>query len=300
MVLNWKTKKPDFYWTPEQSATIDAKYGFPLRNGWKAVGALYASGRMQGDYDALLWADYISFWYLREQWRCMSTGNWYFTVRGMEPWNEAPEAAYDRTEAAGFTPWGDVMVQDHPAMRIFATPGAADNLPETIVSEDFEAAFDAAADPYLRLSYPAVEPEAPIRVDADFGDKITLEGYDLQVDAPLRPGDWIRLTLFWRSRVRVGESFKVTNQMYDDQGRFAAQKDSVPICDRRETNRWRPGEEIVDRHSIQINTDAQPGVYPLYTALYRADTGERLPLMDASGQPVDDKVKITELEISPP
>lgn len=300
MVLNWTTAKPRFYWTPAASDTIDAKYGFPLNNGWKTPAALYADGTMSGDYDVLLWADYISWWYLRDQWRCYSTSDWYFTVRGLEPWAEPPEDVYGRVEEQGFRQWGDVDVMGHPGMRLFAREGIETEQPATMNPDAYESAFDAAADPYLRLSFPAVEPPAPNRLDANFGNKLTLEGYDLEYEEPLRPGDTLALTLYWRGQVRIGESYKVSNQMYDDRGNFAAQVDAVPVCDRRETNRWRPGEEIIDRHTLTINEGTPPGIYPLYTVLYRADTGERMPLMDAAGQPVDDKLKITELEIGAP
>ncbi|MGL4648086.1 MAG: hypothetical protein ACRC1H_01660, partial [Caldilineaceae bacterium] len=279
---------------------IDAKYGFPLRNGWKTVGGLYANGTMRGDYDVLLWADYISWWYVRDQWRCFSTSNWYFTVNGLEPWAEPPEAAYDRIAAQGFSAWGDALVNGRPGMRMFAAEGKAPALPALLDDAAYEAAFDAAADPYLRLSYPAVEPPPPAILDANFDNKISLEGYDLDVDEPLRAGDAITLTLYWRGQVPLEHSYKVTNQMYDESGNFAAQKDSVPVCDRRLTNRWRPGEAIVDRHSIPIHPNTPPGIYPLYTKLYREETGELLPVLDEDGVLVDDKVKITELEVVAP
>lgn len=300
MVLNWKTAKPDFFWTPQASDTIDAKYGFPLKNGWKTAAALYRQGLASGDYDVLLWADYISWWYLRDQWRCFNTSDWYFTVRGLEPWAEPPEDVYGRIEAQGFTQWGEVPVLGRPAMRLFARTGINPPQPATLDPDAYEAAFDASADPYLQLSFPAVEPTAPVRLDGNFGNKLILEGYDIEYSEPLKPGDKVALTLYWRGRQAVGESYKVSNQSYDDAGHFAAQDDAVPVCNRRETNRWRPGEEIVDRHTLTINPDTPSGAYPIYTILYRADTGERMPVMDASGQPVDDKLKVTEIQVTGP
>ncbi len=63
---------------------------------------------------------------------------------------------------------------------------------------------------------------------------------------------------------------------------------------------WLAGETVVDRHSFVINADAPPGSYPLYTVLYSDATGERLQVLDATGQPVDDKLKLADLEIVAP
>lgn len=298
MVANWDTKKPVVYWTPAASATIDRLYGFPLNNGWKVAGALYERGALRGDYDALLGGDWISAWYLRGENRCLSTSEWYFTARGLEPWVEAPESVYDRIQSYGFTPWAGVEVLGRDSMQIFARAEATQTEALTLQLTDYEAAFDAAADPYLPLSYPVIEPDPTEALRANFGDRVILEGYDLEYPAPLRSGDSIVLTLHWRSPARRVESYKVSIQMYDAVGNFAAQNDSMPVCDRRATNVWLAGETVIDRHSIPMNDDTLPGAYPLYVILYDGATGERLRLLDADGQPLDGKLKIADLEIA--
>ncbi len=300
VVMNWETRKPALYWTPAAAATIDGKYGFPLQNGWKTVGALYADGTLRGDYDALLWADSVSDWYLRGRNRCLSTSDWYLTVRTLDPWAERPEDVYGRIESMGFSTWADVPVNQRAAMRIFARDRVTAALPAQLDPAAFSAAFDAAADPWLPLHYPTLEEAAPNALEANFGDRITLEGYALEYDAPLRAGDALTLTLYWRARSAMEVGYKVSNQIYDDRGNFAVQKDSAPLCDRRPTDRWRPGEAVVDRHTLPISADTPPGLYPLYTALYDPVTGARLPVLDAAGAPIDDKVRIAEIEVFAP
>ena len=43
-----------------------------------------------------------------------------------------------------------------------------------------------------------------------------------------------------------------------------------------------------------------PGVYPLYTALYNPDTGKRVAVLDEAGNPIDDKVKVADLNVVVP
>jgi hypothetical protein len=300
MVRNRAETRPLVYWAPEKSNTIDALYGFPLRNGWKAAGTLYADGTLAGDYDVLLWADYISWWYLRDQWRCYGSAEWYFTVRGLEPWAEPPEAAFDRLRAEGFVDRAVVHVNGQPAMRIFGRSEAQGVLPAEIDVESAMRSFDATADPWLTLAYPAIEPPAPIQLNANFGNQLVLEGYDFRTTTPLRPGEPISVTLYWRGQVQMEHSYKVTIQAYDDQGNFAAQADSAPVCDRRLTNHWRPGEAVVDRHALSVNESASPGRYALYAAIYREETGERIPVLSDDGLPVDDKLKIADIEVVAP
>jgi hypothetical protein len=300
MVLNWETAKPDFYWTPAASGTIDRLYGFPINNGWKAAGALHAQGVLGGDYDVLIGADFVPAWYMRSQERCLSTAEWYLTVRGLEPWVAEPKDSYDLVEAYGFVPWGQVLVNGRKVMRIFSRSAETPTEERLLDTQAYEATFDAAADPFMPLTYPLIRPQMATPMQANFGDTIVLEGFTLDYPSPLHPGDEIVLTLQWRGRRSMEESFKVTNQMYDANGNFAAQRDAMPLCDRRPTDIWYEGEGVIDRHSIRINEDALPGEYILYTALYDGETGARLPLLDDAGQPIDDKVQIAALTVVAP
>jgi 4-amino-4-deoxy-L-arabinose transferase-like glycosyltransferase len=303
LVARGAVDRPALYWLPRDAATVDAKYGFPINNGWKSLGLLYRDGTIAGDYGAVLWADFAPAWYLRGQNRCASSADWMLTPRALEPWAERPEDVFDRVESQGFALWADLQVGGRPAMRVFArTDGAPPTAPAAPLLDATAAAsaFDAGADPYLPLSFPAVVTAPPHRLDATFGNIIQLEGFGLDVDEPLQPGDSLALTLYWHALATTGESYKVTNQLHDGEGTRIAQRDSMPLCDRSPTDRWRDGESIIGRHTLQIAPDAAAGAYMLDTALYNAETGERLPLLDAAGQPVDDKVTIATLEVVAP
>ena len=92
--------------------------------------------------------------------------------------------------------------------------------------------LDAAADAYLPLSYPVVEPDITMPMHVNLGNKIWLEGYDLQYDTPIEPGDVLTLTLYWRAQQSIDESYKVFNQSYYGDGKMVAQQDGYPVCGR--------------------------------------------------------------------
>ena len=296
-VLHWETARLAGYWSPAAATEIDALYGFPMQNGWKVPGTLYQQGVISGDHADLTWAEYIPQWYLRGQWRCDSTAQWFYAVRSHDPWAESPEAAQDRIRAQGFTRWGDVEVNGQPRMRIYALDADMPKPPLGFDEAAYAAEFDARADAWLPLDYPAVEDSPATRLDATFAGLIRMEGYTYADPAPLHPGDTFRITLYWRALQKIDRSYRVTLQAYDANIRMVAQQDSMPVCDRRDMQRWRPGEGIMDTHKIEIHADAPPGRYPLYLAVYDGETGARLPVLDAAGQPIDDKVQLSELVV---
>ena len=173
-------------------------------------------------------------------------------------------------------PWGQVTVDGDARMRIHRRSQEPFDV-QTFALEDYAPAFDAAATPDLPLGYPVVEPRIanPLHAnlgDADSGGLIALEGYDLRYDTPIRPGDVLALTLYWRALRPIDESYKVFNQSFYGDGVMVAQQDGFPVCGARGTWLWDPGELIVDRHLITVNEDAPDGLYPLYTGLYLPET----------------------------
>jgi hypothetical protein len=62
---------------------------------------------------------------------------------------------------------------------------------------------------------------------------------------------------------------------------------------------WSPGEVIADYYSLPVPLDIPPGRYVIYTGLYDANTGERLPVvMEGGGQP-HDRLDVCEITVHP-
>ncbi len=290
---NW----PAFYWLPARAAEIDAFYGFPLRNGWKAVGALYVQGVLAGDYESNQTFDWIPAWYTRGQNRCDDTASWYFAIDYLEPWNERADAVADRVKASGFRPWAVVEHLGQPRLVIYGRENAPPAPAEQLELAPYAARFDAAVTPYFPLDFPVIEPHPTHRLDANLDNRILLEGYDLDYATPLRPGDIFHLTLYWRALAPIEESLKVFNQAFYGDGTMVVQQDSMPACNRRPTVGWQPGELTVDRRTLEVAEDAPAGIYPLYTGMYREETMERLPVLDAAGNVQGGEVLLDQLMI---
>ena len=118
------------------------------------------------------------------------------------------------------------------------------------------------------------------RVEADFGGVIELVGYDLSAEQ-VRAGEDVTVTLYWRARQPIMESYKVTVQLLSEVGTLVAQDDSLPAQWSRPTTSWLPGEVIVDPHILQFGPEVAPGRTILIAALYHERTGERLMVLQA-------------------
>ncbi|CAN5547453.1 hypothetical protein BH10CHL1_BH10CHL1_46320 [soil metagenome] len=298
VLRTWPTNRPTGYWTPTNfdATQIDRVYGFPLANGWKAIGMLYAQGKIQGDYETNQRDDLIPDWYVRGQHRCASTAHWYFAIDNLEPWAISSEQIKDALSEDSYKKWGSVKVNGASKLVIYQRTSEKIKQ-QTIRLEDYTAAFDASTRPDLPVSYPVIEDKIGHPLHINFDQKIWLEGYDLAAPTPLKPGDTFRLTLYWRAQRPLDQSYKVFNQSFYGNGTMVAQKDSYPVCDRQLTSTWYPGELITDVYDIPVAADAPAGVYPLYTGLYLEQTQVRLPVLDAAGKPVDQQAHVLDLSI---
>jgi len=139
--------------------------------------------------------------------------------------------------------------------------------------------------PERETDLPAMQHE----IGANFADRATLLGYDLSPESP-RPGETLRLTLYWRAEREMRQSYKVFAHLLDAEGRIQAQHDAVPADWTRPTTGWLPGEIVTDAHELPLDANAPPGEYLLEVGLYEEQSGDRLPLLDRAGQVLVERV----------
>ena len=140
-------------------------------------------------------------------------------------------------------------------------------------------------------------PETAVPLNQSFANVVTLAGFTLD-QTSFAPGATIPLTLFWQPRDVIDANYKVFVQLLAENGRLLTQQDQIPANSARPTTGWIPGEFVQDEYALVLPPDTAPGNYQLITGLYSAETGERLPLADSSGDaitiPVSIEVKTAE------
>ncbi len=132
------------------------------------------------------------------------------------------------------------------------------------------------------------------------GGLATLVGYDLTAES-VRPGDTLRLVLYWQALAPIDRSYTVFTHLLDNENQVRAQKDTLPAGGARPTIGWVPEEFIIDEYELVVEADAPPGEYLLEVGMYDAFTGERLPALDMEGKVLDNRIVLpTRIQVLAP
>jgi len=136
----------------------------------------------------------------------------------------------------------------------------------------------------------------PVRLN--FGGKIALVGYDFDRRTSA-PGDTLRLTLYWEALAPMEESYTVFAHVLGEGTQMWANGDGVPVNGRAPTSTWQPGQVVEDAHDLTIGATTPPGVYDVEVGLYLLKTGKRLRLLADDGFPLDTRVFLSKIRVSP-
>ncbi|MEJ2557231.1 MAG: hypothetical protein P8186_13565 [Anaerolineae bacterium] len=127
-------------------------------------------------------------------------------------------------------------------------------------------------------------------VGANFGEQVTLLGYDLDL-SPNEEGGTARLILYWQSQKEMETAYKVFVHLLDADGVIIAQVDREPQAGVAPTTGWLAGEVVTDEIEMPV-TERMAATQSIAVGLYDPLTGERVSVLDAAGVVVGDRVLI--------
>ncbi|MFB0535942.1 MAG: hypothetical protein ACETWR_13290 [Anaerolineae bacterium] len=141
----------------------------------------------------------------------------------------------------------------------------------------------------------------PHRDGSLLSGKIELVGYEVE-EEPMRPGGALELTLYWRARAEIEESYIVFTHLLDGEGKVQGQRDGIPVEGMYPTSSWLAGQVVEDKHRIPISDTAPAGSYRIAVGMYELDSLERLEAVDAEGNPLSEGqiVLDTRVEVESP
>ena len=131
----------------------------------------------------------------------------------------------------------------------------------------------------------------------NFEDKIALTAIDIP-QITLTSGGQLLVNLSWQSLAPMAEDYTVFVQVLDSTDQLVGQVDAWPLQGTYPTSQWEPGEQIEDPYIVQLDPNLAPGEYRLQVGWYLLSTLRRLPVVDMTGVPVDDKVVMSGLVTS--
>jgi hypothetical protein len=138
--------------------------------------------------------------------------------------------------------------------------------------------------------------EFPNPLDANFDNKAALIGYTLDRRA-VRPGETIRLTLYWRALAPMETSYSVLAQVVSGQDRWSW-NNGWPVEGLAPTHTWEQGQIIEDVRELRMGDTTPPGFYDIEVGMYW-DEG-RLPLVAEDGHLTGDRVLLCKVRVIEP
>ena len=138
-------------------------------------------------------------------------------------------------------------------------------------------------------SHNYVRPSPHYPLNLQVGPFARLLGYDLEVEGA-RSGGQIILTLYWQAIGSADAEYTVFVHLLDASGRFRGQMDAPPGEGAYPTTGWLVGEYLVDRHVLTIAAEATPGPHLLEVGMYLPTTNARLPIRNAAGDLLGDRI----------
>ncbi len=139
--------------------------------------------------------------------------------------------------------------------------------------------------------------QGPIGVFVNFENTLSIAAYQLERWV-VSPGTTIHLTLHWQALTDVDEDYLVSIRLLGSDGAPRAQVEGQLTAS--PASLWTQGQAVPATYDLPLSLDTPPDIYEIEVRLQRAATGETLTILDAEGQPQDDRAFISRLRIEAP
>jgi len=245
----------------------------PRLSGWKAVGYLWETGVLKGDFRSINDSFAVPIWYTFQTPRSCYTDPQNYWVR--RSWNGWPDEEQDVIEQ-GYTLTRIILVDQQPKLHLYEK-NAAPGQPEVIDMEAYRHAFDRLATPG-RFAQTDITGQP---VSLNFGDKLLLQRYDLPDTA--KAGELLPVSLYWESLAPMDVRYRAFVHLIGPDDTRWSQHDDDPAC-RLLTTDMRPGQTSSRQFRLPIDPATPPGEYRVILGIYHPDTLERLDIWDNLAQ----------------
>ena len=268
-LINYAESRLPLYWAPYgEKIPQQPRFGFPIREGWKALGILAEWQYLGKTYASNERSDMLR-WYLRSYDRVAPTENPDFIFVADHVQERDFTFDDDLLDDGPYQRIGEVQVAGEPRIVIWAHAPLAGGY-VTYDLDLFEDAFDQDAPAlveWMRM------PTTVLHETLDAA--VTLQGATRNC-ARLEAGSILHLALWWRVEEALHVDYKLFVHVADADGRPVAQWDGLPGQNTQQTTLWPPGTVFKDNVLIQLPEDMPAGNYLILVGFYNPVTGNRL------------------------
>jgi hypothetical protein len=241
----------------------------PRLGGWKAVGYLWATGALSGDFRSINESFATPIWYTFQTPRsCYTDPQHYWLRRDWQGWPEEEAGLVGQ----GYTLTRVVLVDRQPSLHLYEKNGPPGE-PEVIDMEAYRHKFDRLATPARFAQAETIARPASL----NFGDKLLLIGYDLP--ATTKAGELLPITAYWQGLSPMDVRYRAFVHLVDAAQSRWGQHDDDPAC-RLLTTDMRPGQQASRQFRIPVDRSAPPGEYQVILGVYHPGSLERLAIWD--------------------
>lgn len=125
--------------------------------------------------------------------------------------------------------------------------------------------------------------DLPRKLSITFGEKAELIGYSVSVKGPVKPGDKVEFTLYWKLHQDLEPGWNLFTHVIDGAGERVLNIDNVgPLREWRETRQifgpsdWQPGKIYADQQSFTVPSDLKSNKLQVVTGIWKGS--DRLPV----------------------
>ena len=113
-------------------------------------------------------------------------------------------------------------------------------------------------------------PNPQHRLDFNYGNKVTLLGYDMTPAEP-HAGSNVSLTWYWHCDTATGDGWKLFTHLDDANGPRQNHDADGDVRRAYQPERWRQGEYVIDRQTFDIPADWDSPIIKVHVGLWKGD-----------------------------
>ncbi len=112
-------------------------------------------------------------------------------------------------------------------------------------------------------------------------------------------GAEVRIAAQWYALRQPAADYTEFVHLLGPDGLVHGQVDTWPVQGTRPTSSWLAGSTVAEELVVRVPADAPPGAYKVEAGWYLLETLQRLPVLDATGATIDDKLLTGSVQVVP-
>ena len=132
----------------------------------------------------------------------------------------------------------------------------------------------------------------------NFDGQLLLEEFAVLTPRVQR-GAEVRIAAQWYALRQPAADYTEFVHLLGPDGLVHGQVDTWPVQGTRPTSSWQAGSTVAEEIVVRVPPDAPPGAYKVEAGWYLLETLQRLPVLDATGATIDDKLLTGSVQVVP-